>query len=331
MGCGRNGKKLRESVFFNFMNLKQLCYGISTFLPGLSLFHAKGTGGTNSAKYCYSVWLRHLVWAAENGLLKDGMPARIGELGPGDSLGIGLAALLSGAETYVGLDAVEHAASEKNLEIFHELIVLFRNRADIPSESEFANIKPQLKSHAFPAEILTDRILTETLAQARIDRIVEALKNIKEKDAVICYIAPWQRADLIQKGSLDMILSQAVLEHVDDLDGAYLAMNEWLKPEGFISHQIDFKSHGLTDAWNGHWALPDLLWKLIRGRRPYLLNRQPYSVHRKLLDVQGFKLVNEILVKQPSVYNKSQLAPRFRAMTEDDLTTSGAFIQAVKP
>jgi len=48
---------------------KQLLYGISTYFPGLARFHSKGTGGTNSARYCYAAWLRHLVMANKNVLL----------------------------------------------------------------------------------------------------------------------------------------------------------------------------------------------------------------------------------------------------------------------
>lgn len=84
------------------MNIKQLLYGISTFVPGLSRFHSKEIGGTNSARYCYGVWLRHLAMANKSGLIMS-PPKIVGELGTGDSIGIGLAALLSGAEMYYGI------------------------------------------------------------------------------------------------------------------------------------------------------------------------------------------------------------------------------------
>lgn len=65
---------------------------MATFVPGaVRLFH-RGTGGTCSARYCYAVWLRHLVLAAEHGLL-DRPPRRVVEIGPGDSLGTGIAAI----------------------------------------------------------------------------------------------------------------------------------------------------------------------------------------------------------------------------------------------
>ncbi|MBM4372890.1 MAG: hypothetical protein FJ098_14650, partial [Deltaproteobacteria bacterium] len=80
-------------------SLRQLLWGIATFVPGVRFLDRRGTGGTGSARYCYSVWLRHLVLAKDRGLL-DQVPATVAELGPGDSIGIGLAALLSGATAY---------------------------------------------------------------------------------------------------------------------------------------------------------------------------------------------------------------------------------------
>ena len=77
------------------MPIKQLISSILSFLPEMALFKMDGTGGrTNSPRYCYSAWLKHLVMAHQNNL--DPYPSTIAELGPGDSLGMGIAALLSG-------------------------------------------------------------------------------------------------------------------------------------------------------------------------------------------------------------------------------------------
>src|SRR2546426_11217743 len=80
-----------------------LLKGAATFLPGVNRMACRGSGGTVSARYCYSVWLRHLLHAHNSGLWKG--VARIAELGPGDSFGIGLAAMLSGVDEYFALDA----------------------------------------------------------------------------------------------------------------------------------------------------------------------------------------------------------------------------------
>ena len=80
-----------------------LIKGMGTYLPGITRFIQKKSGatvGTSSARYCYSVWLRHLVIAYKNGFVEH--PKVVAELGPGDSLGIGLSALISGADAYYG-------------------------------------------------------------------------------------------------------------------------------------------------------------------------------------------------------------------------------------
>lgn len=310
------------------LNLKQFLYGISTYLPGLSRFHSKGTGGM-TARYCYAVWLRHLVMAGKNRLLAAS-PKIVGELGPGDSIGIGLAALLSGAEMYYGMDVVRHASLRQNIKILDELVDLFRGKEDIPDEREFKNLKPHLDSYKFPSEILTDEHLAFCLSNDRIKQIRNSLEKCNTKMSMIRYAVPWFSANLIESRSVDMIYSQAVLEHVDDLSGAYQAMYRWLKPGGCISHQIDFKCHGLTSHWNGHWTFSDFTWRLMRGRRAYLLNRQPHSMHIRLLKEAGFKIICDEKIELPSKIRPEQLATAFKNMSAEDMVISDAFIQAVK-
>jgi trans-aconitate methyltransferase len=147
---------------------------------------------------------------------------------------------------------------------------------------------------------------------------------------LVQYKVPWFDSAVIQRESVDLIFSQAVLEHVDDLKNTYASMNAWLKPGGYLSHQIDFKSHETAPAWNGHWAYSDRMWKMIRGRRPYLINREPFSSHAALLAESGFKIVAMKKIHTESAIPKNRLAPKFRDMPDEDLTTSGAFFQAVK-
>jgi len=310
------------------MKLKQLVYGIATFVPGVSRLRAKGTGGTDSARYCYSVWLRHLVMAKRNGL--NPYPGTVAELGPGDSLGIGLAALLSGCSAYFAFDVVEHSNAERNLQVFDELVSLFRSRAAIPGDGEFPEVKPRLDDYCFPDDIFDEKRLQDALEESRVRRIRDEIGRPVLGNTLVRYKVPWHDAGVLERESVDMIYSQAVLEHVDDLRHAYRSMWLWLKPTGYVSHQIDFKSHGTADEWNGHWAHSDFLWKMIRGRRPYLLNREPHSSHLALLKEEGFRILCDKTIKSESTFTVDELAPRFRSFTEDDLTTSGAFIQAVK-
>lgn len=309
------------------MKLRPLIYGLASLIPGVERLGQR-TGGTDSARYCYSVWLRHLVMAKRNGL--NAHPEVVAELGPGDSLGIGVAALLSGCERYFAFDLVEFANQKRNLQVFSELIRLFQERAPIPDEAEFPKVKPVLSSYAFPSDILDENRLEQALAKPRLERIRRSLEEINGVDSLVQYRAPWQRTNALESNSVDMIFSQAVLEHIDDLGGTYEAMRAWLKPTGFVSHQIDFKCHGTATEWNGHFRYGDFMWRIIRGRRPYLLNRAPHSTHVGALAKHGYEIVCNQTIRAPSRLQRHELAPKFRGLSEDDLTTSGAFIQATR-
>jgi len=265
--------------------------------------------------------------AKRSGLDPD--PKVVAELGPGESLGVGLAALISGCDQYYAFDVVEHSGIEKCVSVFEELVSLFDERTAIPGREELPEVKPYLESYEFPSDILTEKRLKRALDKARLEKIRRSLVS-QDDDSMIHYMVPWDGAGVLDAASVDMILSQAVLEHVDDLRGAYRAMYAWLKPSGHISHQVDFRSHGTAPEWNGHWRYPDWVWALIRGRRAYLLNREPHSMHLTMLREEGFELVCDQTVEHPSRYAASDLARRFRSLPADDLVTSGAFIQARK-
>jgi hypothetical protein len=316
------------------MILMRVARGLLTYVPPLERRIVKYTRGTDSARYCYSVWLRHLVMARASGLSDH--PRVVAELGPGDSLGIGISALLTGASHYVGLDVVQYAHAARNRVILDELVELLRARARIPGEDEFPEAKPYLPSYDFPASLLTDERLARCLREERVAAIRKALEDVGEAVPVqgeeirIEYRVPWFDPSVIRRGSVDMVFSQAVLEHVDDLATTYAALAAWLRPGGVASHQIGFVSHGITPEWNGHWTISDPVWKLIRGRRPYLLNREPASTHARMLRESGLEIVNEVRVEKPSDVARARLASRFRSFTDDDLTTKAVFLLAVK-
>jgi hypothetical protein len=315
------------------MILKPVVRGLLTYVPAVDKYIAKSTRGTSSARYCYSVWLRHLVMAHERGVLATPAPVTVAELGPGDSLGIGLAALLSGAARYLAFDVVPYADPARNLAVLDELVALFQTRAPIPDATEFPAVKPYLPSYEFPRRVLTDEHLSRALASGRLAAVRSALEHVNETagEVAIAYRVPWYQTSVIERDSVDMLYSQAVLEHVDDLATTYAAMASWLKPGGFASHEIAFTAHNLMTEWNGHRTISDPVWKLIRGRRPYLLNREPASTHIGHLKRSGLQIVNEVRVQRKSDVARNRLARRFRALSDDDLTTEAMFVQAVKP
>jgi SAM-dependent methyltransferase len=307
--------------------LKPVLKGVATMVPGLHRLLARpgGGGSTDSADYCYGVWLKHLTFLWQSGMRE--MPSSVAELGPGDSLGVGLAALLSGASRFYALDAVTYSSPEKNLRMLDELVERFAQRAPRPTRG-WPDFDGYLDSRLFPGHILTDRALEKSLAPRRIAAIRNAIARPEQGgDIVVKYIAPWTSERALEASSVDLICSHSVLEHVSDVPATFRCCFAWLRPGGWMSHQIDFTSHGITKAWNGHWQYPEWLWRIIVGGRPYLINRHPASAQARMLEAAGFRIELDKRARRPD-----QIRTGFGGdMAEDDLTCSSMFVQALRP
>lgn len=275
-----------------------------------------------SARYCYSVWFRHWITAHENGFRPN--LDIVMELGPGDSIGCGLCALLSGAESYVALDRMERINMAYSMDMFDALVDLFESKSPIPDDEEFPGVYPKLKSYEFPVDIST------APGQSKISQIRHALAHLNSKQSCIRYFPDYETDTNFAREGMDFIFSQAVLEHVDEIDALYRATWRWLKPRGVVSHQIDYRSHGTSVLWNGHWRYSDMVWRLIRGKRQQLINRLTHSDHLELLAESGFNGIVVVPQRAASEIKHDDLAPRFRTMNEEDITICSALFQAVK-
>lgn len=263
--------------------------------------------------YNCGVWLRHLSEAHAQGLPCE--PDTVCEIGPGATIGAGLAALITGAERYVAVDGAWLWDAERNLAMFDALVGLLRRR-EPPAE--------------FPSQVLTDERMERALEPPRLRRIRESIARVNREDSCVQYVVqrdgdPMHELD----GSVAMAFSQNTMEHIAELSLAYRRMSRWLAPGGFVSHQIDFRCHGAARDWNGHWAYSDPVWALIwLGREP-LINRVPCSEHLRLMRLHGFDLVTELRQWDGSGITQNMLASSFQVMSEDDLTTQEIFVQAV--
>ena len=305
-----------------------LAKGMATFVPGVTALACGGSGGTDSARYCYAVWLRHVIKLAEAGI--DTRFTDVAELGPGDSLGIGLCAVLTGTDRYFAFDAKAHAHKETNLQTLDRLVDFFARQDEIPGDDEFPEIWPPISSLAFPQAILSKARMSDAMRSDRLKAIGRAIEPGEAGEVEIRYAAPWADSSILRSDVMDLVFSQAVLEHVEDITATYDALFRWLKPGGVMSHQIDFKSHGLTRDWYGHWTLPSWVWRLVRGRRSYLINRLPASAHISAMQRAGFEVVVQIPARAAAPA-RSELAREFRDLTDDDIGTCGLFVIARKP
>jgi len=288
----------------------------------------------DAARACYTVWLRFLVRLGEQNDFSLSSIHAIGEIGPGDNIGIGFCGLLSGASSYVAFDVVPTGFNHANHEILEELICLFQDRAPIPDEKEFPRCFPRLTSYKFPAHILTEDVLRFSLQPERLKKIRQALGAISRGDGVegeitISYTLPWLEKKP-SEDSIDLILSNAALEHVDDLPGTYRASTQLVRKGGWGAHTIGLDCHGTSSLWNGHWTYGDLFWHILRGNSAYLINRTPVSGHVHLLEQEHFRVVEKDCYKRTNELSRDDLAAQFRGLGDEDLKTHSAFLLVMK-
>ena len=307
-------------------NFFQLLFGIFTFIPGIYYLRKMntGSGGTFSSNYCYAVWFRHL---SKIYLKTRKFKFRVvAEIGPGDSFGLGILALILGAKKYYAYDSVKFINTDRNLKIFYELVQMLKSKKRIPDENIFPRVNPTLNKYNFPLNIYSKRYLKNCLNKRRLLKIKNSIIRPESKNSLIVYKNSWKDFNNLKiQNTVDLIISQATLEHIDDLNDVYKKMRSWIKSDGIMSHSIDFKSHGYTANWDGHWELSSFYWKLLRGRRPYLINRAPYSYHIDILKKNNFSLIynenilhNSNVVKINAPYN----------FTKADLNISCSYVMA---
>jgi SAM-dependent methyltransferase len=299
--------------------------GLQTYLPGTSR-QWRHTGGTDAAPYCYEVFLKHLALCFEAGM--PGVPESVAEIGPGDSIGTGLAALIAGADRYHALDVVPYSLQGHNPRIFQELVGYFRERR--PNRARgWPNYDHMMDERSFPSRILDDDRLARSMHPERLRKIEAALQGRPSDPIRAAYQCPWTSSAALPPESVDWLFSHSVMEHVDEVEAAYASMSRWLKRGGFLSHQIDLRSHEMYERWNGHWGIPRWEWRLTRGRRAYLINRLPYSAHSRLIR-RFFEVRTERLLEADGGIPDERFRAPFDALAPEERRTAGYFVVAVK-
>ena len=313
-----------------FNDFKPVLKGALTWIPGVqqALYDRHAAGGTGAARYCYGVWIKHISLLWEAGMRS--VPRAVAELGPGKSLGTGIAALLSGAERYWALDAVRHASVATTAPVLEPMTEFFSRREPCPPTG-FPDYGSALDARFFPSQIITDECLDRSLAPGRLAELEKAVGQLDAEEQ-----HPWLRyatardTAAVTQGKADLLFSHVVLDLVHDLEAMYERCGRWVKPGGWMSHLLDFTSHGITSAWNGHRQYSDAIWRVIAGQRPFFPNREPLSRHLALLEKFGFEIASVQRQSRESGIDRSRLAPRWRDLSDEDLTCVYGFIVARK-
>lgn len=305
------------------VRLSRIAYGLATYLPGVYRhFSMPPLSVAEMAIDGYSKWLHHMCAVAEGSFIEP--PEAVAEIGPGPACPAGIAALVAGCKRYYALDVVKHAEQPAMLSVFDEVCRLFARKTAL---RDWQGILP---ARPFPVSLFPDSRLGELLSPSRLEELKRDIGN-PAADGAMQVMIPWHQRSVIKEGSLDMVFSTAAMEHVDDLETAYRAMNLWVRPSGVVCHVIDYGCHEACNEWNGHWVCSDTLWRVLKGNRPYFINRRPHSLHVALLEGNGFRVLSERFVRKDSRFERTDLSPRLRdSLTEADLITNYCFLLARK-
>lgn len=210
------------------------------------------------------------------------------ELGPGDSIGTAIIARAFGARAIL-VDSGDFAVVD--VSTYRRLCDRLQDEGLTPPDLSAAETRADILE-ACDAKYLTD-----------------GLRSVRTIDA----------------DSIDLIFSQAVLEHIprDEFDEMFQELSRVLKPRGRASHRVDLKDH-LGGALN-NLRFSRTLWESpFFVRAGFYTNRLAYS--EMLATFSGTHEVLSTRITQewetPPI-RRTQLAKEFRDRSEHDLLVAG--------
>lgn len=221
------------------------------------------------------------------------------ELGPGESAATAIVAWAFGASGGALVDAGDFAV--RDIEAYRPLL---DKLAEYPRARDVSG----LRAHAS-----LDSLLAAVNAQVRTDGL-DGLKSLP--------------AD-----SVDLVFSQAVLEHVPAAEFAATAreLHRIQRASGVGSHRVDFKDH-LQGSLNS-LRFSETVWERpwFAKHSGFYTNRLRLSAVTAAFESAGFAVA---IAEQKRWHTpplpRAALAPAFRALSDDDLRTSGAVLVLTK-
>lgn len=260
---------------------------LSRFPIGYSVWQRLGLfrhGQMDNSEYAIRVFTSH----AEKTGMSNGLRGKtILEFGPGDSISTAIIAWAHGARAIL----VDTGAFV---------------RCDI--DPYLGLVRVLSKQRLGPPDLSGCLTITDILARCGARYMTEGLRSLAQ----------------IESASVDLIYSQAVLEHVSkrEFRETMQECRRILRPNGICSHQIDLRDH-LTGALN-NLRFSEWVWESkFFATSGFYTNRIRYSQMLDLFDEAGFRV--EVTGMQmwdvlPTPWNK--LAKEFRKLSVKELCVS---------
>lgn len=242
-------------------------------------------GRMDDAGYALAVFEDHVLHAGLAGRL-DGKT--ILELGPGDSVASAVIAATHGAQA----------------------VLVDSGRFAKDSPEAYQDLVRRLRAGGLnPPDISECRSLEQLLATCGARYYTEGLASLAA----------------IEEGSIDLIYSHAVLEHIrrDEFLPTQRACARLLRPGGLCSHQVDLSDHlggGLNNL-----RFPGRIWESsFFVRSGFYTNRIQFDAMLGMFERAGFSVkVGKVNRWAELPIRRDQLAAEFRSIPDSVLDVSG--------
>lgn len=284
---------------------------VAKFTPKLYIKYRQVTGrdereedGLQVAKYfieCFCDYQKHLGLNNEDikSYLRDKV---ILEYGPGDILGVALLLYAYGARMVHCADRFPLSKlSDKNIDVYTHLL----NSLDGEERQRAEKI---FREKGNPASGFNENYVRYIITKNGLSG---------------------------EKNKYDLIISRAVLEHVNDLSETILDIKQSMKKNGISLHKVDLKSHGLDRYTEFDFlTLPTFIYNLMYSHKGFP-NRWRVDKYKELASISNLYIKDLIPtgrideVKLNIIY--PNIAKEFRNITPEECSWLGFWIHITHP
>ena len=251
---------------------------------------------------------------------------RVLELGPGDNIGVVLRFAAAGAPFVSTIDKF------------------------VPLQDS--------EHHRALYQTIRDRLGADE--KRRFDEAIDLSSHVALKPGRVEYIygKGFEETDTYAPDSFDIIVSNAVLEEIYEIDRAFDAMDRLLRPDGYLLHKIDLSDYGMF-VNNGfhpleYLTIPDPVYKRMvessgqpnrrlvdyyRGKMAalgyeatiytsWVLGNPKEIIPHKVTLEKGVDYTDQTLALISSI--RPRLLPRYKQLSDEDLMVQGIYLVARK-